>query len=90
MREAAHRVLYTVVHSNAMNGITGGTRIITYTPSWVYVIEGFQIGIGVLFGLSVAGFIVTALLLNGDKLTKLGEKIKNLFNKNKRTGGEGQ
>jgi beta-glucosidase len=39
MRESAHRILYTVVHSNAMNGITSNTRVIKLTPWWVNVVE---------------------------------------------------
>lgn len=80
MRDAAHRILYTVVHSNAMNGITSGTRIITFTPAWVNTVKGFQIAIGIIFGLSAAGFAATLFLLKKDK-------ISGLFNKNK---GEGE
>ncbi len=63
MREAAHRVLYTVVQSNAMNAITSGTRFITVTPAWVNVIKGFQVATGILFGLSVVAFGSTLYLL---------------------------
>lgn len=56
MREAAHRVLYTVVHSNAMNAISSGTRIIILTPWWVTAVKGVQIAVGILFGLSVLVF----------------------------------
>lgn len=59
MREAAHRVLYTVVHSNAMNGISNGTRIIMITPWWVTAVRGIQAGIGAAFGLSTITFLST-------------------------------
>ena len=35
MRECAHRILYTVVHSATMNGISSNTEIIKITPSWI-------------------------------------------------------
>ncbi|MBQ4381192.1 MAG: glycoside hydrolase family 3 protein [Oscillospiraceae bacterium] len=48
MREAMHRILYTVVHSNAMNGVSSGTRIMAVTPWWQTAITAAQIGTGVL------------------------------------------
>jgi len=34
LRQAAHRILYTVANSNAMNGIDSNVRIVTVTPWW--------------------------------------------------------
>ena len=34
MREAMHRILYTVVNSNAMNGWDENTQIVDVTPWW--------------------------------------------------------
>lgn len=34
MRDSTHKVLYTVVNSNAMNGITSDTEIRVQTPAW--------------------------------------------------------
>ena len=34
MREASHRVLYTVANSNAMNGISSTQKIVSVTPWW--------------------------------------------------------
>ena len=34
MRTSVKYVLYTVVNSNAMNGITGDTSFRTITPAW--------------------------------------------------------
>lgn len=59
MRESAHRILYTVVHSNAMNGTAASDKVYTVTPPWVNVLTGAEIAIGVLFGLSVAAFGVS-------------------------------
>lgn len=52
LRNASHNILYTVAHSNAMNGITPGT-IITYTTApWVQ-------------GLIIADMVIGALLMAG-------------------------
>ncbi|MBR2257202.1 MAG: glycoside hydrolase family 3 C-terminal domain-containing protein [Blautia sp.] len=40
MREAMHRILYTVVNSNAMNGWTNETHIAPNTPWWQLAIYG--------------------------------------------------
>ena len=67
MREAVHRVLYTVVHSNAMNGISSGTRIIPVTPYWVTLIQNAQITVAVLFGVSVVAFGTSLILIHYNK-----------------------
>lgn len=63
MRESAHRILYTVVQSNAMNGKTASTRYIPLTPTWVTLLDGVTITAGVLFGVSAA-LLVVMLCLN--------------------------
>lgn len=73
MRESAHRILYTVVQSNAMNGKTASTKIIPVTPEWIVAIDGATIATGVLFGLSAAG-VVTMLCLN--KFKPRGGSVK--------------
>jgi len=69
MREAAHRILYTVVHSNAMNGMTANTKVVEKTPYWVPITTNVQIVTGVLFGASLA-FLVVMLLLDKFKPKK--------------------
>lgn len=54
MREAAHRVLYTVVRSNQMNFFTPGMKIIKVVPGWQVALNAVTIVIDVLFALSVA------------------------------------
>jgi beta-glucosidase len=61
MREAAHRILYTVVHSNAMNGIAPGGKIVTITPAWQttlkvvdWTLGAFFVISGVMCGLNIA------------------------------------
>lgn len=56
MRESVHHILYTVVHSAAMNGMTANTRIVTITPDWQYMLNTFT-------WLSVTLLIASALLL---------------------------
>lgn len=34
MRQATHRILYTVANSNAMNGIASGDKVVKVTPWW--------------------------------------------------------
>lgn len=49
MREACHNILYTVAHSNAMNGVAPGT-IITYTDApWVTYRLVIDAAVGVLW-----------------------------------------
>ena len=48
LREAMHRILYTVVHSNAMNGTSVHTRIEKVTPWWQTAILAARIVTGVL------------------------------------------
>lgn len=37
VRNALHNILYTVVHSNAMNGYSVGTSQVEITPAWVVI-----------------------------------------------------
>lgn len=54
MRESAHLILYTVAHSNAMNGYTAGaTQVISVTPTWLKAVFGADIVLGVLLALAV-------------------------------------
>lgn len=49
MRESAHRILYMVVHSNAMNGIGTGTKIIVYEPEWIGQLQMIVQGVTIAF-----------------------------------------
>ena len=53
MRESAHRILYTVVHSNAMNGVAPGSTYIPITPAWQIALRSLEIGFGVAFGVTL-------------------------------------
>lgn len=61
LRETVHRILYTKLHSNAMNGMKLTTRIIYVRPWWKTALDALAITMGVLaliclvmFGVSVA------------------------------------
>lgn len=54
MRESTHRILYTVVHSNAMNGVSVGTGMVTVTPWWKILL----ITLDSVFGAALAGVVV--------------------------------
>lgn len=64
MRNSTHNILYSVVHSNAMNGMSANTRIITFQPEWQYYLERvipvitafFVIGIIFWVGMEVWGY----------------------------------
>ena len=49
MREATHRILYTVANSNAMNGFTEETEIVNVTPWWQTALVVLQVVVAVLF-----------------------------------------
>lgn len=54
LRESMHRILYTVVHSNAMNGISVNTTIEHVTPWWQAALLAVQIvsGVGLVAALA--------------------------------------
>ena len=56
MRESAHRILYTVAHSSAMNGYKSGTKIIPVTPKWIKQLNAVRTLSIVFFSVSVAFF----------------------------------
>lgn len=64
MREASHRIMYSVVNSNAMNGI-GENSTVTYAIPWYYWI---LFGIGSLF--AVLSFLNIRRLVKGVKMKR--------------------
>lgn len=70
-RQATHRILYSYVNSNAMNGVAANTRIEKVTPWWKAAIQGAEI----LFGLvTVISLILYVLGLAGIELKKSSKK----------------
>ncbi|OJV64918.1 MAG: beta-glucosidase [Clostridiales bacterium 38-18] len=56
LRKSAHRLLYTVANSNAMNGIVPGSTIYYKTATWKIVRSVVD---GVIIALLIIGFIVS-------------------------------
>lgn len=61
MREAAHRVLYATVQSNAMNGFSAETQIVRIVPGWRIAVIVLDCLFGVLFAASVVGAVLIIL-----------------------------
>ncbi|MCD8286468.1 MAG: glycoside hydrolase family 3 C-terminal domain-containing protein [Clostridia bacterium] len=58
MKESAHHILYTVVHSSAMNGFSSNTKVIVITPWWIGVVDTLQTVFTVVFAVAMAALIV--------------------------------
>lgn len=62
MREEAHRILYVVVNSIAMNGYSATTRFINITPTWINILNGVRSGVTVSFYMAAALFVVVSVI----------------------------
>lgn len=62
MRLAAKRILYTTLHTNAMNGISPTTKLKVITPAWQIAVISATIATGVLFAIAAGGFITLTAL----------------------------
>ena len=62
MREEAHRILYVVVNSVAMNGYSASTRFITVTPAWITLLNSVKAGVTTSFYMSVGLFAIAAFV----------------------------
>ncbi|MCD7735141.1 MAG: fibronectin type III-like domain-contianing protein [Clostridiales bacterium] len=58
MRQACHRILYTVANSNAMNGFTEDTRIAAVTPWWETAIYALDVVVGAFTVFSVVKLVL--------------------------------
>lgn len=70
IREACHRVLYTQLHSVAMNGVKATTMLIPVTPWWQTAIHIFQIVSGTIMGLCAA-MAIASFVIQGNVVAKL-------------------
>ena len=59
--QAAMRIMYVVVNSNAMNFIGEDTRIVSYDPEWFAVRDALVTAAVVLFVISVAAVVATTV-----------------------------
>lgn len=62
MRNSAHRILYTVLHSNAMNNMSNNIVITRVTPPWQKTIKGVDLGLGIAVGASAAWLAVELIV----------------------------
>ncbi len=58
MRESMHKILYTVVNSNAMNGLSASDTLQNVTPWWQLAIRAAQILFAVLTALCIWRLVV--------------------------------
>ena len=63
LRESSHRILYTVLHSRGMDGISNNTKIIAVTPWW-------QMALNILLYSCVALTVVSSTLLVLDMIPR--------------------
>ena len=54
LQTAAKRILYSTLHSNAMNGISITTKFVPYTPGWKIALYSVDAVFGALFLASIA------------------------------------
>lgn len=57
MRNSTHNILYSVVNSNAMNGLSASTRILTFQPEWQYYINRIVPAVLSLMLVSIAFYV---------------------------------
>lgn len=59
VRESCHRILYTYVNSNAMNGVSSSSKIVSVMPWWKGVLYGIDAVIAVFAAVSFIMYLVT-------------------------------
>ncbi|MCM3478117.1 glycoside hydrolase family 3 protein [Caldibacillus thermoamylovorans] len=61
IRESTHNILYSIINSNAMNGISTSSKIVEITPAWQYWLIAANIVVA-LIALSIIGIVTRRLL----------------------------
>lgn len=72
MRESSKRVLYTVLHSRGMDGISPNTKVVAVTPWWQMTLNVAQY---TLMALTAIAFVLLVLDIAGVG-SKKGKKVK--------------
>ena len=72
-RDCVHNVLYTVVHSSAMNGFSSDMRVVRFQPEWQYFLEKATEAINVIIIPVVAFYVLMEIWL---LLTRGADKKK--------------
>lgn len=75
LRESAHRILYTQLHSSAMNGISSTSYILVLTPWWEYALMILTEWLGIFTG-TCAFFAVISFIKYGVASKKKKSKAK--------------
>ncbi len=77
MREACHRVLYTIAnYSCAMNGVSSSTRIISVTPWWETLINVLEyVSLGVMIA-SIGMYVASLVMYAKDGESETEKKAK--------------
>lgn len=73
LRESTHRMLYALLHSSAMNGISSDTVIVEITPYWKKAIVIAQVSFGVLAGICLIMTTTSFVLYQKNKNKNLKE-----------------
>ena len=76
MRESAHRILYTVAHSNAMNGFSSSMRVVRITPKWMNWLNTGTTVATAAFIISVSLFVVMTFINNASLVGKVNSLFK--------------
>ncbi|MDD4850492.1 MAG: glycoside hydrolase family 3 C-terminal domain-containing protein [Gemmiger sp.] len=76
MRETAHRILYTVVHSRGMDGINADTVIVQVTPWWSTVLTAAKVVFALLTLLGAALLVMDSVGFTPKKKGKNGNAAK--------------
>lgn len=69
-RDTVHNVLYTIVHSSAMNGFSSNIRVVKFTPTWqVFLEDGRKLATGlfvasVVFFVGIEAWIIVSVILD--------------------------
>ena len=87
LRETVHRILYTKLHSNVMNGLTLSTKIVYLTPWWETTLDILSITSLTLACISIVMFGISLALPPLDKRRRRleeseafkGKKVKFFF-----------
>lgn len=73
MQRAAKNIVYAVSNSNAMNGLSKGSKVVSIIPLWQKALIGFDIIMGILVILII--IIPTMKFIKQKKALSLGNKI---------------
>ena len=73
MQRAAKNIVFTISNSNAMNGLSKGSKVVSIIPLWQKALIGFDIIMGILLILII--IIPTMKFIKQKKALSLGNKI---------------